>query len=615
MRRIGVFICHCGLNIAETVDVEKVAEALRDYPQVAFATTYKYMCSQPGQDLIREKIAEENLDGVIVAACSPAMHEATFRKASASAGLNPYRCEIANIREQCSWVHQSVPQKATEKAAAIVRTMVEKVARDESLEELSTPVHHQAIVLGGGIAGLQAALDIADAGYPVVLVEKNDHLGGKVADLSGVYLNFQGGPELLREKIRAVEEHALITVHLETELALLEGYVGNFQAQLASSASTGSVGAEDAPNDRSSGDGQDTNGTPLASTSSAQVETAPNDRPAGGGQDINGTWIEAGALVVATGFDLFPMQLLGEYGAGQYPDVISGFDFEKMLASPDGLRRPSDGKEPQEVVFVQCVRSRDPERGMPYCSRICCMYVAKQARLFKQRVPEGQAYVFYIDIRSAGKGYEEFVQEAMQEDGVLYIRGRVAKVYPEGEKTIVWGVDTLSGDVVEVPADLVVLATAAVPSEGAIELAQRLRIATDPYGFFSEAHPKLRPVESLTAGIYLAGSAQAPKDIPDTVAMASGAAAKVLTLFSHDNLVQEPTVAYVVEEICSGCGVCINACPYEARSIDPYRHVAVVNPALCQYCGACVSACPNKASQIHNWTADQIIAMIDALDL
>ncbi len=570
MRRIGVFVCHCGLNIAGTVDVEAVAEALRHDPHVAFASTYKYMCSQPGQDLIRQAIAEHNLDGVIVAACSPAMHEATFRKATAAAGLSPYVCEIANIREQCSWVHQAQPAAATAKAADITRTIVQKIIGDEALQPLSTPINRRALVLGGGIAGLQAALDIADSGYPVVVVEKSDHLGGKVAELSGVYLNFSGGPELIAGKVRAVQEHPRIEVRLEQELASLEGFVGNFVARL---------------------------------------------KPAGAEDAAAGEALEVGTVVVATGFDLFPMPLLGEYGAGQYPDVVSGLDFERMLAQPGGLRRPSDGREPKEVVFVQCVRSRDPEHGMPYCSRICCMYTAKQARLFKQRVPDGQAYVFYIDIRSAGKGYEEFVQAAMQQDGVLYIRGRVARVFAQGDRTVVWGADTLSGEMVEIAADLVVLATAAVPSEGAVALAQRLHIATDPHGFFSEAHPKLRPVESLTAGIYLAGSAQAPKDIPDTVAMASGAAAKVLALFSQDRLVQEPTVAYVVEEICSGCGICLSACPYEARTIDPRRHVAVVNPALCQYCGACVAACPNKASQIHNWTADQVIAMIDALEL
>ncbi len=569
MRRIGVFICHCGLNIAGTVDVEAVAEALRGHPQVVYATTYKYMCSQPGQDLIRQAIAEHNLDGIIVAACTPAMHEATFRKATASAGLSPYVCEIANIREQCSWVHQAQPAEATVKAAAIARSMVEKVVRDEALEALSTPVTRRALVIGGGLAGMQAALDIASAGYPVVLVERSDHLGGKVAELSGVYLNFAGGPELVAEKIRAVQEHPNIELHLSTELASLEGYVGNFRLRLR-------------PADRPDAEA----GEPLA----------------------------VGAIVVATGFDLFPKTLLGEFGAGRYPDVLSGLEFEKMLASPGGLHRPSDGQVPREVVFVQCVRSRDPERGMPYCSRICCMYTAKQARLYKQRVPEGQAYVFYIDIRSAGKGYEEFVQEAMRQDGILYLRGRVARVFPQEGKMVVWGVDTLTGKVLEIPADLVVLATAAVPSAGALELAQRLRIATDPYGFFSEAHPKLRPVESLTAGIYLAGAAQAPRDIPDTMAMASGAAAKVLALFSQEKMTQEPTVAYVIEEICSGCGVCLSACPYKARSLDERRHVAVVNPALCQNCGACVAVCPNKAAQIHNWTADQILAMLEALE-
>ncbi|MGC8873337.1 MAG: CoB--CoM heterodisulfide reductase iron-sulfur subunit A family protein [Chloroflexia bacterium] len=570
MRRIGVFICHCGLNIAGTVDVEAVAEMLRSHPHVAYATTYKYMCSQPGQDLIRQAIAEQNLDGVIVAACSPAMHETTFRKASASAGLNPYCCEIANIREQCSWVHQGQPAEATLKAAEIIRTMVAKTARDEPLHPLSMPITRRALILGGGLAGLQAALDIADAGYPVVLVERSDRLGGKVADLSGVYLNFRGGPELIAERIRAAQEHPNIELHLQTELASVEGYIGNFRVRL---------------------------------------------KPAGAPDSAAGEPLDVGAIVVATGFDLFPMRLLGEYGAGTYPDVVSGLEFERMLAQPDGLRRPSDGRKPKEVVFVQCVRSRDPERGVPYCSRICCMYTAKQARLFRQRVPDGHATVFYIDIRSAGKGYEEFVQAAMEEDGILYLRGRVAKVFPEGEQMLVWGVDTLSGRTIEVTADLVVLATAAVSSQGAVELAQRLRVGTDAYGFFSEAHPKLRPVESLTAGIFLAGAAQAPKDIPDTVAQASGAAAKVLSLFSLQELVQEPTVAYVIEEICAGCGICVEACPYGARAVDPRRKVATVNPALCQSCGACVAACPNKASQVHNWSADQILAMVEALEL
>ena len=275
------------------------------------------------------------------------------------------------------------------------------------------------------------------------------------------------------------------------------------------------------------------------------------------------------------------------------------------------MGRPSDGRVPREVVFVQCAGSRDPERGVPYCSKVCCMYVAKQAMLFKERVPGGQAYVFYIDIRSAGKGYDEYVQRAMEDHDILYLRGKVSKIFRDGDKVVVWGADTLSGRPVEVAADLVVLATPMTPSRQALELAQTLRVAVDQNGFFSEAHPKLRPVESLTAGVFLAGAAQGPKDIPETVSQASGAAAKVLQLFSQDEMTQEPTVACVISQFCSACGACVEACPYGARSIHPLWHIATVNAALCQNCGNCVVACPNKASQVSNWTPSQILAMAD----
>jgi heterodisulfide reductase subunit A len=323
--------------------------------------------------------------------------------------------------------------------------------------------------------------------------------------------------------------------------------------------------------------------------------------------------IEVGAVVVATGWDPYPLGGLSEYGGGRVPDVVDGLTFEGMLASDEGPRRPSDGRVPHEVVFVQCAGSRDPERGVAYCSKVCCMTVAKQAMMFRQRVPEGQAYVFYIDIRSAGKGYDEFVQHAMEEYDVLYLRGKVSKIFERGDRVVVWGADTLAGRPVEVEADLVVLATPMLPAHGAPELARTLHISTDEHGFYNEAHPKLRPVESLTAGVYLAGVGQGPKDIPEAVAQASGAAAKVLQLFAQEAMVQEPTVAYVVEELCSACGACVTVCPYEAREVHPVRRVAAVNAALCQNCGACVVACPNKASRIHNWEPEQVLAMADAL--
>jgi heterodisulfide reductase subunit A len=319
-----------------------------------------------------------------------------------------------------------------------------------------------------------------------------------------------------------------------------------------------------------------------------------------------------GAIVVATGYDLYPKERLPEYGGGQYPDVIDGLEFEEILSQGE-IRRPSDGQVPREVVFIQCAGSRDPERGVPYCSKVCCMYVAKQAMIYKSEVPEGQAYVFYIDIRSGGKGYEEFVQRAMEGYGVIYLRGKVSKVYGEDGKVMVWGVDTLSGKRVEVAADLVVLATPMVPSIGAVELAKGLRVAIDGHGFFSEAHPKLRPVESLTAGVYLAGAAQGPKDIPEVVAQGSAAAAKALSLFSQEEMAHPPIVATVDRELCAGCGVCVEACPYEARELHPLKRVAVVKEVLCQGCGACLVACPNKASQLRNFTSTQVMAMIGAL--
>ncbi len=574
MKRIGVFICHCGINIAGTVDVRRVTEAIRTYPGVVYATDYKYMCSDPGQNLIKEAIHEHRLDGVVVAACSPTMHETTFRKTGASEGLNPYQCEIANIREQCSWVHQAVPAEATAKAVEIIKTIIEKVRYDESLLPLTLPLIKRAMVIGGGIAGLQAALDIAEAGYPVVLVEKEARLGGHVAQLSGTYLNFDAAPDMVASMIERVEKHPRIQVLTQAEVQEAGGYVGNFTVKVAQRLSP-----------------------PLSYLQSLSFDV--------------------GAIVVATGYELYPKEKLGEYGGGKYPDVIDGLQFEQMLASNGAtggeIRRPSDGQVPQEVVFVQCAGSRDPELHKPYCSKVCCMYVAKQAIMYKQRVPRGQAYVFYIDIRSQGKGYEEFVQRAMKDYEVLYLRGKVSKVFEEDGKVVVWGVDTLTGKPLEVAADLVVLATATVPSAGARDLGQRLRISVDEHGFFSEAHPKLRPVESLTAGIFLAGAGQFPKDIPETIAQASGAAAKVLQLFSRREMVQEPTIAYVNEEVCSGCGLCVAACPYEARTMHPWRPIAIVNQALCQGCSACVAVCPNKACSVHNFDPAQVLAMMEAL--
>lgn len=583
MKRIGVFVCHCGTNIAGSVDVERVVEEIAKFPEVIYTVHYKYMCSDPGQQLIRDHIRDDRLDAVVVAACSPAMHETTFRKTAEAAGVNPYQTEIANIREQSSWVHQKQREQATNKAIETIRTIVAKVHYNQSLTPYYLPLVKRGLVIGGGIAGMQAALDLADAGYPVVLVEKAQRVGGRMAELSGLYLNFGAAPELLQRKIEAVTTHHNVQVLTGAEVIEVGGYVGNFVVKVQ----------------------QKVEGSATVQASG----TSPN------GNAVSYTF-DIGAIIVATGYDLYSQEHLGEYGGARYPDVIDGLQFEAML-QPDGptggqIRRPSDGKVPREVVWVQCAGSRDPELHLPYCSKVCCMYVAKQSMLYKQQVPDGQAIVFYIDIRSQGKGYEEFVQQAMEEYGVLYVRGKASKVFQENGHVTVWGVDTLSGLPIEVEADLVVLATATVPRADAQALGQRLRVSTDEHGFFSEAHPKLRPVESLTAGVFLAGAAQFPKDIPETVAQASGAASKVLGLFSQRQMVQEPTIAYVEPEICSGCGLCLPSCPYDARVMHDWQHIAVVNTALCQGCGACAMVCPNKACQVRNLTHQQILSMVEA---
>jgi len=564
--RIGVFVCHCGLNIARTVDVERVVEAARCLPGVAFAADYAYMCSDPGQGLIQTAIQEQDLDGVVVAACSPSMHEATFRKAAQSVGLNPYRVEVANIREQVAWPHQRAPEHATRKAAQIVGALVEKVRRDERLQPLTHPITRRALVVGGGIAGLTVALNVADGGYPVVLVERADRLGGKVAQLASLYLDGGQGERRLWERIEAVRHHPLIEVLTEAEVVGFEGYVGNFT-----------------------------------------VHVEPSDPAA----DASATY-DVGAVVLATGFDLYPKERLPEYGGGRLADVVDSLAFERMLGANEILR-PSDGRVPREVVWIQCAGSRSPERHRPYCSKICCMCAAKQTIAYRQAVPEGQAFVFYIDIRSQGRGYDEFVQRAMETYDVVYLRGKVSRVVERNGRLEVWGVDTLTGRAARVEADLVVLMAAAVPSAGSGELARLLRVGCDENGFFAEAHPKLHPVESLTAGVYLAGAGQFPKDVPESVAQASGAASKVLKLFAREVLASDPAVAVVDEQLCAGCGLCVPACPYDARELHPWREVATVNAALCQSCGACAVVCQNKATTVRNMTTEQVLAMIEAV--
>jgi heterodisulfide reductase subunit A2 len=665
MSRIGVFTCWCGENIARTVDVEEVTKRVAELPGVRCSLNYKYMCADPGQAIVRERIASEKLDGVVVASCSPHMHLKTFRKAAKAAGLNPYLVEMANIREQCSWVHHDRAQ-ATAKAIEIIRLAVEKVRNDAALEPIRVPVTRRALVIGGGVAGIQAALDIADAGHEVVMVEREPSIGGKMAGLSETFPTLDCSQCILTPRMVEVGQHPRIKLYSYSEVEKVEGFVGNFKITIRQKARYVDV-------KKCTGCGECWNTCPLKRNPS-EFDYGMGMRPAiyipfpqavparpvidkkvcaklirnGCGICEKKCKAEAinfkdedrlveetvGAVVVATGYKLYnvaksqPKAALagyGEYGYGKYKDVIDSLQFERLVSAsgPTGgvLKRPSDGAIPKSVVFISCVGSRDNAKGLPYCSKICCMYTAKHTMLYKHKVHDGQAHVFYMDIRAGGKGYDEFVRRAIEQDGAQYYRGRVSKITQEGGKLVVRGADTLAGIPVTIEAELVVLAAAMRPADGIEELAQKLNIGYDEFGFLLESHPKLRPVETNTAGIFIAGACHSPKDIPESVAQASAAASKVQVMLAADELTREPEIAAINEQTCAACFTCVRTCPYHAIERAEVRtprgafikNTARVNPGLCMGCGTCVSVCPSKSADLLGFTDQQVYAMVESL--
>ncbi|MGO9486131.1 MAG: FAD-dependent oxidoreductase [Rhodomicrobium sp.] len=643
-RRAGVFVCHCGHNIAATVDVKRLADVMGKDDGVVFSKDYVYMCSDPGQKAIIEAVKEHQLDSVVVSCCTPSLHEKTFREASEAGGVNQFQCEIANIREQCAWVHKD-RDEATAKALKITRSAVQRVRKNEPLTPVGVPVTKRTVVIGAGIAGIQCALDLANAGIDVVLVEKQATIGGHMLQLSETFPTLDCAQCILSPKMVEVSKHPKITLMVQSEVTGISGFVGNFKVKVHQKAQyvdpelcklcddCTPVCPIVTGNEYENGlTGRRAIHIPFAQAIPASFyldETAClglkpvvcgkcQDACTYGAIDYDAKpkniEIEAGAIVVATGFDLYDVGNMAEYGRGRYPDVLDGIQFERLCSAsgPTGghVLRPSDHKEPKNVVFIQCSGSRDPEQHCAYCSKICCMYTAKHATLYKHHVPHGQAYVFYIDIRSGGKGYEEFVQRTMEQDGVVYLRGRVSKVYQSKGKLKVLGVDTLSGKNVEIDADMVVLAQAMQPSKGTAEVAKTLKIGRDKDGFLAEAHPKLRPVESVTGGIFLTGAAQGPKDIPETVCQASAAASKVIQLLSKPQLEHSPVVAKVRESHCTGCEMCVDACPYEAISLVHGK--AYVNEVQCEGCGTCSGTCVRAAIDVKNVKQAQIFDMISA---
>lgn len=652
--RIGVYVCHCGTNIAGIVDVAGVSkwvgEALAERG-VVVARDYKFMCSSLGQELIQKDIKEQKLTRVVVAACSPHLHERTFRNACKGAGLNPYLCELVSIREQDSWVHTD-KVAATAKAKAIISGGVERVIHHEALEPLRVPIHPATMVVGGGIAGIQAALEIADAGFPVYLVEREPSIGGHMAQFDKTFPTLDCSACILTPKMVDVGNHPNITLMTYSEVQKVDGYVGNFavtvkkKARYIKEADCTGCGIcwEKCPwkfVDEVFEAGMAKRKavyTPFPQavpkypviddqtcvyfskgTCKACQKFCPTNAIDFDQKDEILT-VQVGNIILATGFDLFDVKRIPQYGYGRLANVYTNLEFERLCnaAGPTGgnivLR---DGKTvPKAVGIVHCVGSRDQNYN-PYCSSICCMQSLKFAHLVHERTG-ADVYNFYIDIRTPSKGYEEFYQRLLEE-GTHFVRGKVAEITdatrtPEEEGRLIIQVeDTLIGKQRRIPVDMVILSAGLQARHDAKDVAKLFGIACSAENWYTERHPKLDPVATMTEGIYIAGCAQGPKDIPASVAQGAAAAARILGKIQQKEIALEPVRATINENQCSGCRICNSLCPFSAILFHEDKMVSEVNPALCQGCGTCVAACPAGAISGTGFSNEQILSQIEGL--
>jgi len=655
--RVGVYICHCGFNIAGFINIDELVEFARSLDDVVIARDYKFMCSSPGQELIKKDIKGYNLDRVVVAACSPSLHEKTFRKVLSEAGLNPFFLQIANIREQCSWVHSDNRVKATEKAKRIIKSAVERVKYHEPLELRRVDVIPRVLVIGGGIAGISASLLLAEAGVEVYLVEREPSIGGNMAKFDKTFPTLDCSACILTPKMNAVKEHPNIKLYTNSEIIDVKGSVGNFKVKIRikprfidEEACTGCMECVESclyyPMIPSKFDENIGYRKPIHIPFPQAVPSCPIINPDECLHFLTGKCpmyceevceadaidfnqkerieeVEVGAIIIATGFKLFDPSVIREYGFGRYKNVFTALQVERMLNStgPTGGRVIVNGKEPERIAIIHCVGSRD-EKYKRYCSRVCCMYSLKLAHLIKERT-NAEVYNFYIDIRAFGKGYEEFYKRILEE--IKAIRGKVAEVTDipineEEEKEIEKGrvivvvEDTLLGKVRRIPVDMVILSPAMEPSDGTVELARMLKVPLDENGFFKELHPKLAPTV-VAPGIFVCGCAQGPKDIQDSVAQAESAAGQALSMINKGYVELEPTTAYVDEEKCSGCGICVPLCPFQAIEIvSKNGHAkARINELLCMGCGVCASSCPSRAIRHKHFEDNTIRAEILSL--
>ena len=639
--RIGVYVCHCGINIGGVVDVVAVKDYAATLPNVVVAEEYKYFCSDPGQEKIQKDIKEKGLNRVVVAACSPRLHEPTFRRCVKEAGLNPFLFEFANLREHDSWVHMDEPEAATEKAKDLTRMAIAKARLLEALEAETVSVTNTAMVIGGGVAGIQSALDLADMGFKTYLVEKNPTIGGRMAQLDKTFPTLDCSMCILAPKMVDAGKHENIELLAYSEVKDVDGYIGNFKVTVerkpryvdedlcVGCGSCVDVCPIEIPNYFDEGIGMVKaayipfpQAVPLLATIDKDycIECGLCDQICERGavqhdQQPEEVELDIGTIIVATGYDQFDANEKLEYGYADNANVITGLEIERMInasgPTEGHVLKPSDGKHPKSVAFILCVGSRDEKVGNEYCSRVCCMHSMKNAQLVKDHEPDTEVTIYYMDIRAFGKGFEEFYKRSQEKYGIKFVRGRPAAILGNPDQTLtVRAEDSLLGRVTEYNYDMVVLAAGLVPPAGANELRQTIGLSKSSDGFLMEAHPKLRPVDTLTEGVFLAGVAQGPKDIPDSVAQASGAAARAAIPMVKGEVEIEPITAYTNEDVCGACAVCVELCPYGALAIDEGH--ATVNIALCHGCGTCAAACPSGAMDQSHFKTDQIMAQIEA---
>ncbi|MCU0960463.1 MAG: CoB--CoM heterodisulfide reductase iron-sulfur subunit A family protein [Pirellulaceae bacterium] len=650
--RIGVYVCHCGTNIAGVVDVEALTSWAAGLPHVALARHYKYMCSDPGQELVKRDIQEHNLNRIVVAACSPNLHEPTFRRAAENAGLNRFLVQMANIREQVSWVTDD-HHEAYVKAQAHLAAAIRRVAMHEPLQRQFVQIRPQALVVGGGIAGIQAALTLADAGKDVILVEREPSIGGHMAMFDKTFPTLDCAACILTPKMTAVKLHPNIRLLTYSSVESVEGSVGNYHVKIRRKPRyineelcvgcmlciEGCVFTRARfPNPFDQGLGtrkpvwvpfaQAVPPIPVIDPETCLeiargkcqkgcVEACGERSAIEFDQQEQVEEYDVGAIIVTTGFRTFDPSVIPYYGYGKYPNVYTSLEVERLLNAGGptaGKLVLRDGSVPRRVGIVHCVGSRDKNHHA-YCSRVCCMYALKLAHLVREKTG-AEVYNCYIDIRTPGKGFEEFYNR-VQDEGVHFIRGKVADVTPaDGNGHLTMTVDdTLLGSIRQLDVDMVILAVALEPQGDANDVRRTFGISCSAEGFFLEKHPKLAPVNTANDGVFVAGACQGAKDIPDTVAQADAAAAKALAIIDAGQIELEPNTAWIEAAMCSGCKTCIPLCPYQAISRDEERAIAVIDPALCKGCGTCVAACPSGAAMQHLFSDEQVHAELEGLML